>query len=37
MSNLHERFRWPTDKVLLLIDGRRRHAWPRKDNPITDA
>lgn len=37
MSNLHERFRWPTDKVLLLSMGVVATPGPSKDNPITDA
>jgi hypothetical protein len=37
MSNLHERFRWPTDKVLLLSMGVVATPGPTKDNPITDA
>jgi hypothetical protein len=36
-SNLHERFRWPTDKVLLLSLGVVATPGPTKDNPITDA
>ncbi|HEX5472854.1 MAG TPA: hypothetical protein VFW73_13265 [Lacipirellulaceae bacterium] len=36
-SNLHERFRWPTDKVLLLSMGVVATPGPTKDNPITDA
>jgi hypothetical protein len=36
-SNLHERFRWPTDKVLLLSMGVVAAPGPVKDNPITDA
>jgi len=36
-SNLHERFRWPTDKVLLLSMGVVAAPGPTKDNPITDA
>jgi hypothetical protein len=35
-SNLHERFRWPTDKVLLLSMGVVATPGPTKDNPITD-
>jgi hypothetical protein len=37
MSNLHERFRWPTDKVLLLSMGVVATPGPSKDNPFTDA
>ena len=36
-SNLHERFRWPTDKVLLLSMGVVATPGAIKDNPITDA
>src|SRR4029077_9693672 len=36
-SNLHERFRWPTVKVLLLSMGVVATPGPTKDNPITDA
>jgi len=36
-SNLHERFRWPTDKVLLLSMGVVAAPGLTKDNPITDA
>ncbi len=36
-SNLHERFRWPTDKVLLLSMGVVATPGPTKDNPFTDA
>jgi hypothetical protein len=36
-SNLHERFRWPTDKVLLLSMGVVATPGPTKDNPVTDA
>ena len=36
-SNMHERFRWPTDKVLLLSMGVVATPGPTKDNPITDA
>jgi hypothetical protein len=36
-SNLHGRFRWPTDKVLLLSMGVVATPGPSKDNPITDA
>jgi hypothetical protein len=35
-SNLHERFRWPTDKVLLLSMGVVATPAPTKDNPLTD-
>ena len=37
MANLHERFRWPTDQVLLLSMGVVATPGPSKDNPITDA
>jgi hypothetical protein len=37
MSNLHERFRWPTDRVLLLSMGVVATPGPSKDNPISDA
>jgi hypothetical protein len=37
MSNLHERFRWPTDKVLLLSMGVVATPGPTKENPLTDA
>lgn len=37
MSNLHERFRWPTDRVLLLSMGVVATPAPTKDNPISDA
>lgn len=37
MANLHERFRWPSDKVLLLSMGVVAAPGPSKDNPITDA
>lgn len=36
-SNLHERFRWPTDKVLLLSMGVVATPGPTKNNPVTDA
>ena len=36
-SNLHERFRWPTDKVLLLSMGVVATPGPTKDNPVSDA
>ena len=36
-SNLHERFRWPTDKVLLLSMGVVATPGKTKDNPLTDA
>ena len=36
-SNLHERFRWPTDKVLLLSMGVVATPAPTKDNPFKDA
>src|SRR3954463_96631 len=36
-SNLHERFRWPTDKVLLLSMGVVATPGKTKDNPISDA
>lgn len=35
-SNLHERFRWPTDKVLLLSMGVVATPGPTKNNPFTD-
>lgn len=35
-ANLHERFRWPTDKVLLLSMGVVATPAPTKDNPLTD-
>ena len=34
---MHERFRWPTDKVLLLSMGVVAAPGPTKENPITDA
>jgi hypothetical protein len=37
MANVHERFRWPTDKVLLLSMGVVAVPGPTKENPITDA
>jgi hypothetical protein len=37
MANLHERFHWPTDKVLLLSMGVVATPAPTKDNPLTDA
>jgi hypothetical protein len=37
MSNVHERFRWPTDRVLLLSMGVVATPGPTKDNPISDA
>jgi hypothetical protein len=36
-ANMHERFRWPTDRVLLLSMGVVATPAPSKDNPITDA
>lgn len=36
-SNLHERFRWPTDKVLLLSMGVVATPAPTKKDPVTDA
>lgn len=36
-NNLHERFRWPTDQVLLLSMGVVATPAPTKGNPITDA
>jgi hypothetical protein len=36
MANMHERFRWPTDRVLLLSMGVVATPAPTKDNPITD-
>jgi hypothetical protein len=37
MANLHERFHWPTNKVLLLSMGVVATPGPTKDNPITEA
>jgi hypothetical protein len=36
MANVHERFRWPTDKVLLLSMGVVAVPGPTNENPITD-
>jgi hypothetical protein len=36
MANMHERFHWPIDKVLLLSMGVVATPAPTKDNPITD-
>jgi hypothetical protein len=36
-ANLHERFRWPTDKVLLLSMGVVATPDPKAGNPLTDA
>lgn len=36
-TSIHERFRWPTDKVLLLSMGVVATPGPTKDNPVTDA
>jgi hypothetical protein len=36
MANLHERFHWPTDQVLLLSMGVVATPAPTKDNPLTD-
>jgi hypothetical protein len=36
MANIHERFRWPTEQVLLLSMGVVATPAPTKDNPITD-
>jgi hypothetical protein len=36
-ANLHERFRWPTDKVLLLSMGVVATPTPSRGNPITSA
>jgi hypothetical protein len=36
MANIHERFHWPIDKVLLLSMGVVATPAPTKDNPITD-
>jgi hypothetical protein len=36
MANVHERFHWPIDKVLLLSMGVVATPAPTKDNPITD-
>ena len=37
MVQLHERFRWPTDQVLLLSMGVVATPGPSKPNPLTDA
>lgn len=37
MANMHERFHWPADKVLLLSMGVVATPGPAKDNPLTDA
>ena len=37
MVQLHERFRWPTDKVLLLSMGVVATPGPQKPNMLTDA
>jgi hypothetical protein len=37
MANLHERFRWPTDQVLLLSMGVVAAPGPEKGNAIADA
>lgn len=37
MANLHERFRWPTDQVLLLSMGVIGTPGPTRDNPLTAA
>jgi hypothetical protein len=37
MANLHERFHWPTSKVLLLSMGVVATPGPTKDNPFTEA
>jgi hypothetical protein len=36
MANLHERFHWPTERVLLLSMGVVATPAPTKDNPLTD-
>ncbi len=36
MVQLHERFRWPTDHVLLLSMGVVATPGPEKPNPVTD-
>jgi hypothetical protein len=36
-ANLHERFRWPTDKVLLLSMGVVATPGPGRGNPLTEA
>jgi hypothetical protein len=35
MANLHERFRWPSDKVLLLSMGVVAAPGPTGENPLT--
>jgi hypothetical protein len=37
MANLHERFRWPTDQVLLLSMGVIGTPGPTKENALTSA
>lgn len=37
MANLHERFRWPADRVLLLSMGVVAAPGPTNNNPLTDA
>jgi hypothetical protein len=37
MANLHERFHWPTDRVLLLSMGVVAVPGVMKDNPLADA
>ena len=36
MVQLHERFRWPTDQVLLLSMGVVATPGPEKPNPLLD-
>jgi hypothetical protein len=36
MANLHERFRWPVDRVLLLSLGVVASPAPQASNPLTD-
>jgi hypothetical protein len=36
MANMHERFHWPMEHVLLLSMGVVATPAPTKDNPITD-
>lgn len=36
MCNMHERFRWPTDQVLLLSMGVVANPAPEASNPLTD-
>jgi len=37
MSNLHERFRWPVDQVLVLSMGVVATPGPTRGNPLTEA